>query len=93
MYFFVHSALVLRRWKTLSTDARCDLELVLDANHVLIINEQRNSVHVTPDMVWLASCPEFENYEFPHLRTLSFFQILLMFFLYRNIDISKHINC
>ena len=34
-----------------SPDSRCDLELVLLANHIKVNNEQRNSVQVTAELV------------------------------------------
>ncbi|XP_067655195.1 DNA helicase MCM9-like [Haliotis asinina] len=41
---------VLRRWRNLSADSKCDIEIVLKANHVLVTNEQRNSVLITQEM-------------------------------------------
>ncbi|XP_046559638.1 LOW QUALITY PROTEIN: DNA helicase MCM9-like [Haliotis rubra] len=41
---------VMRRWRNLSADSKCDIEIVLKANHVLVTNEQRNSVLITQEM-------------------------------------------
>lgn len=51
MYFFFHSGTVRRRWRPSSVDSRCDIEMVLEANHILVTNEQRNSVLVTQELV------------------------------------------
>ena len=44
------TGVVSRRWQTLGIDARCDIEIVLRANHVTVNNEQRSSVLVTSDL-------------------------------------------
>ncbi|KAK3796892.1 hypothetical protein RRG08_055726 [Elysia crispata] len=41
---------VRQRWKPTMLDSRCDLEIALHANHVLVTNEQRNDVMITQDM-------------------------------------------
>lgn len=44
------TGVVSRRWQTLGIDSRCDIEIVLRANHVTVNNEQRSSVLVTSDL-------------------------------------------
>ena len=46
-----HSGVVLRRWRTMSADAKCDIEIVVKANCVLVTNEQRSNVLVTQELV------------------------------------------
>ncbi|KAK2562140.1 DNA helicase MCM9 [Acropora cervicornis] len=41
---------VMRRWKPVYADSRCDLELVLKANHVSVNNGQRAGVVVTEEL-------------------------------------------
>ncbi|XP_013414481.1 DNA helicase MCM9 [Lingula anatina] len=41
---------VMRRWLPVISDVRCDIEIVLKANHVQVINEQRTNVMVTQEM-------------------------------------------
>ncbi|OWF35387.1 DNA helicase MCM9-like isoform X2 [Mizuhopecten yessoensis] len=41
---------VLRRWRSVSVDARCEIEVVMKANHVLVTNKQRNAVLVTQEL-------------------------------------------
>ncbi|XP_062595563.1 DNA helicase MCM9-like, partial [Saccostrea cucullata] len=41
---------VRRRWRPSSVDSRCDIEMVLEANHILVTNEQRNTVLVTQEL-------------------------------------------
>ncbi|KAL9967665.1 hypothetical protein ACROYT_G025945 [Oculina patagonica] len=41
---------VMRRWKPVFPDSRCDLEVVLKANHLSVNNEQRAGVLVTEDL-------------------------------------------
>ncbi|XP_060074064.1 DNA helicase MCM9-like [Ylistrum balloti] len=41
---------VLRRWRPVTADARCEIEIVLKANHVLVTNEQRNTVLITQEV-------------------------------------------
>ncbi|XP_076114309.1 uncharacterized protein LOC143082499 isoform X1 [Mytilus galloprovincialis] len=41
---------VKRRWRPSSVDSRCEIEVVMKANHVLVTNEQRNSVLVNQDL-------------------------------------------
>lgn len=41
---------VRRRWRPSAVDSRCDIEMVLEANHILVTNEQRNSVLVTQEL-------------------------------------------
>ena len=48
MYF---SGVVMQRWRPTVQDTRCDLEVVLWANHVQVTNEQKTSVLLTPELV------------------------------------------
>ncbi|KAE8748816.1 hypothetical protein FOCC_FOCC004410 [Frankliniella occidentalis] len=48
---------VLRRWRPLTAGSRCDIDLVVQANHLQVCNDQRSSVLVTQEMK-----DEFENY-------------------------------
>ncbi|XP_069133672.1 LOW QUALITY PROTEIN: DNA helicase MCM9-like [Argopecten irradians] len=41
---------VMRRWRSVAVDARCEIEVVMKANHVLVTNEQRNAVLVTQEL-------------------------------------------
>ncbi|GFO31120.1 DNA helicase mcm9-like [Plakobranchus ocellatus] len=41
---------VRQRWKPTMQDSRCDVEIALQANHVLVTNEQRNHVMITQEM-------------------------------------------
>ncbi|GFS19589.1 DNA helicase MCM9-like [Elysia marginata] len=41
---------VRQRWKPTVLDSRCDLEIALHANHVLVTNEQRSDIMITQDM-------------------------------------------
>ncbi|XP_061174591.1 DNA helicase MCM9-like [Saccostrea echinata] len=41
---------VRRRWRPSSVDSKCDIEMVLEANHILVTNEQRNTVLVTQEL-------------------------------------------
>ncbi|ESO91569.1 hypothetical protein LOTGIDRAFT_121966, partial [Lottia gigantea] len=41
---------VRRRWKTLSVESKCDIDIVHHANHVLVTNEQKNNILITQDM-------------------------------------------
>ena len=45
------SGVIRRRWRPVTGDARCDISLVLSANHVTVTNQQRSSVLVTQTMV------------------------------------------
>ncbi|BFZ04942.1 hypothetical protein BsWGS_07980 [Bradybaena similaris] len=40
---------VRQRWRPSMPDSRCDIEIVLHANHILVTNEQRNSVMITQE--------------------------------------------
>eukprot|EP00117_Sycon_ciliatum_P040265 scpid10796/ scgid29615/ DNA replication licensing factor MCM9; Mini-chromosome maintenance deficient 9; Mini-chromosome maintenance deficient domain-containing protein 1 len=44
------TGVVIQRWQNLYPDSRCDLGLVLLANHIKVNNEQRNSVQVTNEL-------------------------------------------
>ncbi|KAJ8298755.1 hypothetical protein KUTeg_022815, partial [Tegillarca granosa] len=41
---------IRRRWRPTAVDSRCDIEIVMKANHVLVTNEQRNTVLVTKEL-------------------------------------------
>lgn len=64
MYFIVHSGTVRRRWRPSAVDSRCDIEMVLEANHILVTNEQRNTILVTQELVCYRS-----SQSLPHLPT------------------------
>ena len=49
----IFSGTVLQRWRSLSADAKCDIEIVVKANCVLVTNEQRSNVLVTQELVSL----------------------------------------
>eukprot|EP01133_Synstelium_polycarpum_P004959 gene4959-5764_t len=44
------SGIVIRRWKPLRNDERCEVEMVLLANHVRVMNEQRFSAGMTEEL-------------------------------------------
>ena len=46
-----HSGVVTRRWRTLTSDMSCDIELALLANHIQVNNEQRAGISLTEEMV------------------------------------------
>ncbi|CAL1548313.1 unnamed protein product, partial [Lymnaea stagnalis] len=41
---------VRQRWRPAMMDAKCDLEIVLQANHILVTNEQRSHVMITQEL-------------------------------------------
>ncbi|KAL3842593.1 hypothetical protein ACJMK2_020587, partial [Sinanodonta woodiana] len=41
---------VMRRWRSVSAENRCDIEIFIRANHVQVMNEQRNTVLITQDI-------------------------------------------
>ena len=45
------SGTVCQRWRPLSEESKCDIEIVLRANHVLVTNEQRSRVLITQELV------------------------------------------
>ena len=45
------SGVVLRRWMPLVADTRASIDLVIVANHVQVINEQRTNVLLTKELV------------------------------------------
>ena len=45
------SGIVLRRWMPLVADSRANIDLVVFANHVQVINEQRTNVLLTKELV------------------------------------------
>jgi len=45
------SGVVLRRWMSLVADVRANIDLVILANHVQVINEQRTNVLLTKELV------------------------------------------
>ncbi|EDV20411.1 uncharacterized protein TRIADDRAFT_31981, partial [Trichoplax adhaerens] len=44
------TGLICRRWRFLSTDQRCDVEIVLKVNHIQVNNEQRTRIAITPEL-------------------------------------------
>ncbi|XP_022099794.1 DNA helicase MCM9-like [Acanthaster planci] len=44
------SGIVLRRWRPVNVDGKCDVELVLRANHIAVKNDQRGTITVTDEM-------------------------------------------
>lgn len=56
-YLLICSGTVLRRWRPLSAGTRCDIDLVVQANHLQVCNDQRSSVLVTQEIK-----DEFENF-------------------------------
>ena len=52
----IFRGIVMRRWRPMYADNKCDIELVLKGNHVLVTNEQRTSVLLTPELVsWMSN--------------------------------------
>ena len=49
--FNVYSGIIRQRWRPLTSDMSCDIELALQANHIQVNNEQRLSVSLTEEMV------------------------------------------
>lgn len=47
----------MRRWRPLSSGSRCDIDIVIQANHLQVCNDQRSSILVTQEIR-----EEFENY-------------------------------
>ena len=43
--------IVTRRWHPVVMDTRCDMEVILVANHVQVQNDQKSIIMVTEDMV------------------------------------------
>jgi uncharacterized membrane protein len=58
-FFHGCSGTVCQRWKPLSEESKCDIEIVLKANHVLVTNEQRSRVMVTQELVRLGRTVNF----------------------------------
>lgn len=46
-----YSGIIRQRWRPLTSDMSCDIELALQANHIQVNNEQRSSVSLTEEMV------------------------------------------
>lgn len=44
------NGVVLRRWRNVFDEQRCDIELFVYANHIRVNNEQRMGVGVTDEM-------------------------------------------
>nr|KAG5699161.1 hypothetical protein BaRGS_014460 [Batillaria attramentaria] len=42
--------IVSQRWRPVSDETKCDIEIVLKANHVLVTNEQRSQVLITQEL-------------------------------------------
>lgn len=43
------TAVVVRKWKPPVADMRCEVAIVLLANHVQVLNERKCTVHVSPE--------------------------------------------
>lgn len=59
------SGTVCQRWRPVSEESKCDIEIVLRANHVLVTNEQRSRVLITQELVRgnsLSSLLSFHSY-------------------------------
>ncbi|XP_052272187.1 DNA helicase MCM9-like isoform X2 [Dreissena polymorpha] len=41
---------VIRRWRNISAENKCDIELALKANSIIVTNEQRSSVTITQEL-------------------------------------------
>ena len=41
----------MRRWRNAVQDVRCDIDIALKANHILVTNEQRTNVLLTQELV------------------------------------------
>ena len=65
----VSSGVVMQRWRPSVQDSRCDLEVVLWANHVQVTNEQRTSVQLTQELVRI-EYPSILGYLYRHLVNL-----------------------
>ena len=48
---FDFSGTVRQRWRTCMAESRCDIEIVLHANHILVTNLQRNDLLITQELV------------------------------------------
>ena len=48
---FFSSGVVSRRWRQAGQDARCDIDIVIRANHIQVTNEQRTNVLLTQEQV------------------------------------------
>ena len=44
------SGVVLRRWRSTNVETKCEVELVLKANHIQVQNEQRGIVMATDEL-------------------------------------------
>ena len=51
IFFPSHRGVVRRRWRPLTSDVPCNVELALEANHVFINNEQKSGVTITDEIV------------------------------------------
>ena len=41
----------MRRWRPLTSDLQCSLEIALWANHIQVLNEEKSALSVTEEMV------------------------------------------
>ena len=57
IYLVFYSGTVRRRWKSLILGGQTEIDLVLQANHIEISNDQNNAVHVTNEIK-----EEFNNF-------------------------------
>ncbi len=42
---------VMRRWRPLTSDLQCNLEIALWANHIQVLNEEKSALSITEEMV------------------------------------------
>ncbi len=42
---------VMRRWRPLTSDLQCNLEIALWANHIQVLNEEKSGLSITEEMV------------------------------------------
>ncbi len=45
------SGIVMRRWRPLTADLQCNLEIAIWANHIQVLNEEKSDASVTEEMV------------------------------------------
>lgn len=90
--FIVHSGTVRRRWRPSAVDSRCDIEMVLEANHILVTNEQRNSVLVTQELVGYWSTPPKKEKKIENSKVQNRMHKLLLLIVFA-VNIQGKITC
>lgn len=90
----VHSGTVRRRWRPSAVDSRCDIEMVLEANHILVTNEQRNTVLVTQELVgyWSTPPPPKKEKKIENSKVQNRLHKLLLLFVL-TVNIQGKITC